>query len=123
MSEKSFKIADVKSAELYRVMTEVDQQHHHTDRKIKSKKEWADLAEKISGNDTLKAAVANESDELKTLLGFTATQSKTEAAVVTTKPAEENATKYDEVKAAFDRARGYDEKTGKYAKTLKEAYK
>ena len=85
MSGKSLKIADVKSAELYRAMTEVDQNHHHTDGKIKSKKEWADLADRISGSEKLKAELANESNDVKALLGFTASApaSKTEAAAVT----------------------------------------
>ena len=52
-----------------------------------------------------------------------AVQAQPQAQNVTSPAAEKPKTVEDEVKQAFDAARGYDAKTGKYAKTLKDAYK
>lgn len=112
-----FNISDLQSVKLQGYVSAFDK---NNDGAI-SEKENKKLQDGLNGN---KAMQAELTDDVKQIMGLTTKSAKTEPAKITTNPTEGAATNvYDDVLAAFHKARGYDAESGKYSKTLKDAYK
>ena len=116
------KISEFQSKELRKAAKEIDKKFGDDNKSINTNSEFAMLQVLLNGD--LKKEVEKENNDVKALLGYTASADKTQAAAVTVPEAKDEKTSaYSEVRAAFDKARGYDKESGKYSKTLKDAYK
>ena len=116
------KISDFQS-KIKDVAKDIDKRYGDKSKSINTEAEFAMLQVLLNG-DKYKSELSKENDDVKKIFGFTASVDKTEAQTVTT-PQEQDKKKdaYTQVYEAFQKARGYDEESGKYAKTLKDAYK